>query len=188
MAVLLLLAAVSPAFARRHRPAPNPPLFPTAGSLLAQNREADQLGLLRIPNDRCLAELAGDGTLVPLPTSIALKSSVARHYALLRPAASAALAELAQDEYTVFHRSLTVSSATRPVTLQRRIRRWNRAAAPISGPTASVHSTGIAFDITRRGLTRQQQRWLEWRLWYWQQIGRALVEEERACFHVVATD
>jgi Family of unknown function (DUF5715) len=181
---ITLLLAVTPAFARRHRPAP-PPLFPTAGSLLAQNEAADRLGLPRIPNDACLREMVSGGSLVTLPLSPALKSHVARRFAYLRPTAVAALDDLAQAQYSIFHRPLTVSSAVRPVTLQRRIRRWNRAAAPVSGPTASVHSTGIAFDITRRGLTRSQQRWLEWRLWYWQQIGRVIVEEEKACFHVV---
>jgi hypothetical protein len=186
IALLLLLAI--PAFARRHHPAPNPPLFHTAGSLLAQNAEADRLGLLRIPNDRCLAEIVADGSLVPLPTSIALKSAVRRRFGFLRPVAAEQLAELAQDYYSAFKVPLIVSSAVRPVTYQRRLIRWNHSAAPVSGPTASVHSTGIAFDISRRHMNRNQQRWMEWRLWYLMQTGKVIVEEERACFHVVATD
>jgi len=50
----------------------------------------------------------------------------------------------------------------------------------------SVHETGIAFDISRRHLTRAQERWLEWRLWYQMQTQRLIVEQEfrQPCFHV----
>lgn len=183
---LFLLLAVNPAFARRHHPAPVR-LFPTAGSLVLQNEEADRNRLPRVKNDAMLAELVKDGSLSPLPLSIALKSTVPGKRAYLRPWATDALASLADDEYTEFHRPLTVSSAVRPVTLQRRL--WRSKSCPAAradGPAASVHPVGIAFDIGKKSLNREQRRWMEWRLFYLAAIGRVIVEEERACFHIVA--
>jgi hypothetical protein len=104
-------------------------------------------------------------------------------YAVLRPWAAELLSELSDAEYTVFHSYLPVSSATRPVIYQRRLARWNHAAAPAD---KSVHPVGIAFDVPKSRLSRMQRRWMQWKLWYWQQTGRAIVEEERTCFHVVA--
>jgi hypothetical protein len=69
------------------------------------------------------------------------------------------------------------------VIYQRRLARWNHAAAPAD---KSVHPVGIAFDVPKSRLSRMQRRWMQWKLWYWQQTGRAIVEEERTCFHVVA--
>jgi len=133
-----------------------------------------------------LAELVGDGSLVPLPVSRALRSTVPPRRAFLRPVAAAELAELSQSFYDAFEVPLIVSSAVRPLDVQRRLWRSRRVpAAPPTGPTASVHPTGLAFDIGKKRLTAPQRFWMEWRLWYWQQTGRAIVEEERACFHIV---
>ena len=161
-------------------------LFPTAGSLLAQNAEADRLHLSRVKNRAMLAELLSDGELVPLPESSAITSSVPAWRAVLRPWAADALLSIAQSYQAATGRPIRVDSATRPLDVQKRLWRWNRSAAPVSGPSASVHPTGIAFDLQRNGLTKGQRAWLEHRLWYLQASGRVIVEEERNCFHVVA--
>jgi hypothetical protein len=175
------------AFCRSRNHAPKPRLFPTEGSLLAQNAEADRLGLPRIQTDAELQELVADGSLVTLPISIALKPAVPRRYGYLKPQAAALALDLAQAFYTDFHRPLRLTSAVRTVRFQNRLRHWNRNAAPAHGEKASVHTTGLAFDIAWSGLTRTQKRWLEWRLFYLQGSGRALVEEEvhQPCFHIV---
>lgn len=182
--VCILLTACLSAAARRRPLAPV--LFPKTGSLLAQNAAADRMGLKRLKNASAMRELVSDGSLVPLPVGSALRSTVPQQRAFLQPFATEQLDSIAQAFFSVFGKPLFVSSAVRPLDVQRRLRWWNRNAAPVKGPTASVHPTGAAFDIGKRSMSREQRRWLEWRLWYLQNIGWAIVEEERACFHVVA--
>ena len=190
LALVLTVSLLAPAYARVHKVHAftkcrwSSPLFPATGSLARQDAEAERLGLKRVQDDRQLHELMADGFLVTIRSGRAQAVCIKRaDYAVLRPWAAELLSELSDDEYTVFHSYLPVSSATRPVTYQRRLARWNHAAA---APDKSVHPVGIAFDLPKSRLTRMQQRWLQWKLWYWQQTGRAIVEEERACFHVVA--
>ncbi len=186
-----LLLTTPAAFARHHRP-PKPKhvkitLFPTAGSLLAQNAEAEQNGLGRFRDKAGIAGAVQAGALVAVPTGRALRSTIVQSRGFLRPWAAALLGVLSEDEFSVFEKPLTVSSAVRPLDVQRRLWRSRRVpAAPPTGPAASVHPVGIAFDIGKKSLTKQQLRWLQFRLWYWQQIGWAIVEEEKHCFHVVA--
>jgi len=197
LAVLLL---VSPAFGLQHHARNSSKkgvsshkvyqekitLFPTAGSLLAQNQEVTRLGLSRVANRAMLAELAANGTLTPILPSSALKVSIAQERAYLRPWADEQLNSIAETFYAAWGKPLTVDSAIRPLDLQKRLWRSKRVpAAPPTGPLASVHPAGIAFDIGKKSLTKEQKRWLEWRLFYLQAIGWAIVEEERACFHVV---
>ena len=169
---LALVLTVTPAFARRHhRPVP-PRLFPTAGSLARQNEVANGMGLPRVTNRAMLSELVTDGSLAPLPISRALKSTVPPFRAYLRPEAAGLLADLSTDFYEIWNKPLTVDSAVRPLDVQRRLWRSRRVpAAPPTGPVASVHPTGLAFDIGKKSLTAQQRRWLEFRLFYWQAIG-----------------
>lgn len=187
---LAVLMLCTPAFGHRRLPRHQPPavkLFKTEGSLLAQNAAADRMRLPRVRNRAMLSELVGDGSLAPLPLGRCLKSSVARWRAFLTPFASGQLADIADAFCVAFEKPLRVDSAIRPLDVQQRLRRLiGRTAAPVSGPTASVHPTGAAFDLQRRGLTKTQLRWLEWRLFYLQAAGWVIVEEERACFHVVS--
>ncbi len=186
-----LLLTTPAAFARHHRP-PKPKhvkitLFPTAGSLLAQNAEAEQNGLGRFRDKAGIAGAVQAGALVAVPTGRALRSTIPTWRAYLRPHAAAELGSISETFYDTFEKPLTVDSAVRPLDVQRRLWRSRRVpAAPPTGPTASVHPVGIAFDIGKRSLTKEQRRWMQWRLFYLQAIGQVIVEEERACFHVVA--
>ena len=186
--LVLLFSLLTPAVAARHKHVHKVKtvctLFPTAGSLSRQGAEAERLGLKRIQDDRQLRQMTADGILVTILSGRAQVVCIKRaDYAVLRPWAAELLSELSDAEYTIFHRPLPVSSATRPVDYQCRLTRWNHAAA---APDRSVHPVGIAFDIPKSRLNRTQRRWMQWKLWYWQQTVRAIVEEERACFHVVA--
>ena len=191
--VLCFFLFASPCFALHHHRTvhkvkvhkPVSALFHTAGSLLAQNAEVDRLGLERIKNRSMLQELISDGELVPLPNCTAIVSQVPPWRAYTRPGTVEALRSISEDYYAVAHRPIRVDSAVRPLDVQKRLRRWNRSAAPVTGPTASVHPAGIAFDLQRNGLSRAQRTWLEVHLWYLQQLGRVIVEEEKACFHIV---
>ena len=186
--LLLSLTLSATAFAHSRKRVPTPALFTTIGSLRAQNSEADRLHLPRIQTKNELREIVQSGELVPIHTSEALKLKITGNHACLRPWAAEQAQSLAADFFLQARRSLTLTSAVRTVQEQKALRRWNPNAAPTTGEQASVHTTGIAFDISRTGLSRAQQRWLEWRLWYLQQTGKVIVEEEQKqpCFHIVA--
>jgi hypothetical protein len=160
---------------------------PSRYSLIAQNEAADALGLHTIKTPGELHELVQSGELVPLRTGGSLRVNCPADRAYVRPWVADFMQALAADYYHTFGTPLQVNSATRPLTVQRRLLRWNHNAAPIHGETASVHMRGIAVDIARRGLTRQQKAWLQMRLLYWAARGQAIVEEELAqpCFHTV---
>ncbi len=192
LTAMVLLSTAIPSYARsrHHAPPPGPHLFKTAGSLQAQNAEADSQRLPRIQNDAELRELIGDGELAAIPGNLSsLRSTVPHDRAYLRPWAADFLVLFSREYFDVFGRPLTLDSAVRTVKFQKRLRRWNRNAAPATGETATVHTTGIAFDLQRRKMNPAQLRWTEWRLFYLQSIGRVIVEEEvsrkNSCFHIV---
>lgn len=186
--LLLSLTLSATAFAHSHKRAVSSPvLFSTAGSLSAQNAEADRLHLPRIQTKNELHEIVQNGELAQVCTP-ALRVKPTGDRAYLRPWAAVLAESLAEDFYEQAHVQLTLTSGIRTVQEQRSLRRWNHNAAAPTGPQASVHTTGIAFDISRTGLSRAQQKWLEVHLWYLQQTGKVIVEEEyrEPCFHVVA--
>ncbi len=165
-------------------------LPPSRQSLLQQNQMINQMGLERIADERRLSSLVEAGTLVALPTTDAMKIAPSlpanRRYVLAE--VNSFLVRLASEYYAEFHQPLVVNSAVRPVTVQKWLRRHNASAAPVHGDTASSHEAGCTVDLSRR-LTKQQTRWLEWRLVYYAQAMQVvIVEEERHCFHIMVTE
>jgi hypothetical protein len=73
---------------------------------------------------------------------------------------------------------------------QLKLRRSNRNAAPESGDSASSHLAGITVDLAKRGLTREQHKWVEDYLKNFRDLGLVEAAEERrqACFHVMVSD
>ena len=57
-------------------------------------------------------------------------------------------------------RPLRITSLTRTVFTQRRLRRTNPSAAPADGPVISTHHTGAAVDVSKRGLSEEEIAWL----------------------------
>lgn len=184
-----ILWVCNPAHAlnHRHRIPEYRAFLPSRQSLLDQNAAADSLALPIIRTPAHMDELVQSGELVRLRATAALRVACPKGRAYVRPWVADFVDGLAADYYATFGKPLQVNSATRPQTVQRRLRRWNRNAAPITGETASVHMRGIAVDLQRRGTTRQQRAWLQLRLMYWVAMGRVIVEEElrQPCFHVV---
>jgi hypothetical protein len=185
--ILLLLLTV-PAFAahRRYLRSQTPMLFKALGSLQLQDAEVERLGLERFQNATRLKAAVGEGLLVPLPVNIAVRASCKRERAFLRSWAAEDVNFIGRGFYRRFGKPITVSSAVRPIDYQRNLRRHNGSAAPAIGEVWSVHPAGIAFDISRRHLTREQTHWLQWHLWYLQAIGWVIVEQERHCFHIAS--
>ena len=89
-----------------------------------------------------------------------------------------------------FHEQIQVNSAVRTVKVQKKLRRHNRNAAPADGDTASSHLAGITVDLQRRGMTKEQIRFVERYLFYLNALGLVEPEEERRhwCFHIMVSD
>ena len=63
-------------------------------------------------------------------------------------------------------------------------------AAPETGETASSHLAGVTVHIQRRGMTRQQVKWVEQYMMPLKDLGLIEPEEERRqwVFHVMVSD
>ncbi len=166
------------------------PMFRGSHAMLVrQNEEIDRLELPRIEDDDQLSQFEENGTLVRVRESRALEIApdLADTRKYCRPWTREFLEDFSQAFYQEFRQPIRVNSLVRTVEQQRRLRRHNGNAAPIDGETASTHLTGMTVDISRKGLTRQQQRWVE--QYFLPLKERGLIEpvEERrqAVFHVV---
>ncbi len=168
------------------------PLFrPTHDSLLRQNEEIDRLDLPRIQDDDELEALKLSGDLVPIVASDSLKIEPSldpsRRYC--RPWTRDFVQDLSEAYYSQFHDRIQVNSAVRTVKVQKKLRRHNRNAAPVDGDTASSHLAGVTVDLQRRGLTKEEIRFVERYLFYLNSLGLVEPEEERRhwCFHVMVS-
>jgi hypothetical protein len=170
----------------------NPMFRPSHDSLLRQNEEIDRIDLPRIQDDDQLEELKASHALVPIVESESLKIErrldPARRYC--RPWTRDFVEDLSQAYYKQFHAQIQVNSAVRTVKVQKKLRRHNRNAAPAEGDTASSHLAGVTVDLQRRGMSREQVRFVERYLWYLRELGLVEPEEERRqwVFHVMVSD
>jgi hypothetical protein len=170
----------------------NPVFRPSHESLLLQNSEIDRLELPRIQDDNELEALKASQDLVAITPSKFLRIDPRldpdRRYC--RPWTRDFLDDLSEDYYKRFHSQIQVNSAVRTVQVQRKLRRHNRNAAPEAGETASSHLAGITVDIQRRGMTREQVKWVEQYMVPLKGMGLVEPEEERHqwVFHVMVSD
>ena len=170
----------------------NPMFRPSHDSLLRQNEEIDRLELPRIQDDAELEELKASGALVPILESESLKIEhrlePSRRYC--RPWTRDFVEDLSQVYYQRFHAQIQVNSAVRTVKVQTKLRRHNRNAAPAYGDTASSHLAGVTVDLQRRGMSKEQIRFVQRYLFYLRALGLVEPEEERRhwCFHVMVSD
>jgi len=161
---------------------------PTHESLLRQNEEIDRLALPRYQNSDDLLIAVTNQELVPLPLSSALivdpRLDPQRRYC--RPWTAQFLTDLSYDFYTKFHEPLMVDSAVRTVEVQKKLRKWNRNAAPYEGESASSHLAGLTIDLARKRMTKAEVKWIEWRLLYYHARSWVIVEEEyhQFCLHI----
>jgi hypothetical protein len=179
---------------RRHMGILWNPLFkPSHDSLLRQNEEIDRLDLPRIVDDAQLEELKASHALVPIEASESLRiqPSLEQSRRYCRPWTRDFVSDLADAYHRQFpNDQIQVNSAVRTVKVQQKLRRHNRNAAPAEGDTASSHLAGITVDLQRRGMTKEQIRFVERYLWYLNAIGLVEPEEERRhwCFHIMVSD
>ncbi len=200
--LLLTLAVSSQAFAVRpmvspryhrmhrfHRIAWNPVFRPSHESLLLQNAEIDRLNLPRIRDDKELERLIANGDLVAIVPSESLRIQPsldpARRYC--RPWTLDFVEDISAAYYKEFHEQIQINSAVRTVLVQKKLRRHNRNAAPEKGETASSHLAGLTVDLQRRGMSRDQIKWMEEYMRPLKELGLIEPEEERRqwCFHIM---
>ena len=164
-------------------------LKPTHESLVRQNEAIDQMGLERIQNEFELSCLVKAGILVALPNTDAVKPAPSlpanRRYAL--PRTVFFLLSLSEAYRQQFGKALTVDSAVRPKSVQERLRRTNRAAAPVNGETASSHESGTTFDLSKK-MPRGELQWLRNMLGMYQAYDVVIVEEEKNCLHIMVLE
>jgi Family of unknown function (DUF5715) len=169
----------------------NPMFRPSHESLLIQNAEIDRLELPRIQDETELEALKADGSLVAIVPSetLRIEHSLDPSRRYCRPWTRDFVQDLSQAYYHRFHDQIQVNSAVRTVKVQKKLRRHNRNAAPAEGDTASSHLAGVTVDLQRRGLSKEQVRWMEHYLFYMKSIGLVEPEEERRhwCFHIMVS-
>lgn len=161
------------------------PLAPSHASLVRQNLCIDQMGLYRFQNEDEVQAAISRGVLLALPINqrlhVAPTLPLSRRYAL--PTTLHFLLVLSDAYRLRFGGYITVDSAVRDADTQRRLRRINPSAAPVSGETASAHETGAAVDVSKN-LSRAQLQWLRSMLSMYQAYNVVVVEEERRCLHI----
>lgn len=165
------------------------PTFPGSHDLLVQqNVELDRLQMPRIADEQELMRYEISQDLVPLSESQALKiaDSLADNRRYCRPWTRDFLQDFSDAFYSEFHTPLQVNSLVRTAEQQRKLRRHNHYAAPDSGDTASTHLTGVAVDLSRRGLTRDQYDWIRNYLMPLKAGGKVdPIEERQPVLHLV---
>jgi hypothetical protein len=164
---------------------------PSHESLLIQNAEIDRLELPRIEDETELEALKADGSLQEIISGEMLRFDPrldpSRRYC--RPWTRDFVGDLSQAFYNRFHQQIQVNSAVRTVKVQKKLRRHNRNAAPADGDTASSHLAGVTVDLQRRGMSKDQIRWMEHYLFYMKALGLVEPEEERHqwVFHIMVS-
>src|SRR5579863_317314 len=151
----------------------NPMFKPSHESLLIQNAEINRLELPRIQDETELEALKADGSLLPIRPSEALRiePSLDPSRRFCRPWTRDFTEDLSQVFYRQFHDQIQVNSAVRTVKVQKKLRRHNRNAAPAEGDTASSHLAGLTLDLQRRGMTKDEIRFVERYLFYLRALG-----------------
>jgi hypothetical protein len=203
MALLVGMAVCGQAFAVRQTPTKklhsskhslrhsrwNPMFRPSHESLLKQNEEIDRLELPRIADSDQLEELKLSEALVPINASqfVRFDPRLDPQRRFCRSWTRDFVDDLGEAYYRRFHDQIQVNSAVRTIVVQKKLRRHNRNAAPEYGETASSHLAGLTVDLQRRGMTREQVRFVERYLFYFHQLGLVEPEEERRqwVFHVM---
>ena len=149
------------------------------------------MDLPRIQDDAELEQLKASDDLVPILAGPTLRFDPRldpdRRYC--RPWTREFLDDLSAAYYQRFHTSIQVNSAVRTVKVQKKLRRHNRNAAPAEGEIASSHLAGITVDIQRRGLSREQIKWVQDYMLPLKEQGLIEPEEERHqwVFHVMVS-
>lgn len=178
---------------RRHWRVMWNPLFRGSHDMLVkQNLIIDELELPRIADDEELEQVISNDELVQLLESKALRiaPNLTENRRYCKPWTREFVEDFSQAFYEEFGKPIQVNSAVRTVEQQKKLRRRNRNAGPIEGETASTHLTGMTLDLSKRGLSRKEHKWIEQYFLPLKTAGLIDPIEERRqpVFHVVVFD
>ena len=164
------------------------PLYGTREVLLHQDEMAKQYGLTPIKNNTDLEKLIESNKLVPIPTSkyLTVSSKLPQIRRYCRPWVANFLQDISYAYYQQFKKPLVVDSAVRTQQFQKKLRRYNRNAAAVTGEAESPHLTGIAVDLNKRNFSERELFWMRQYLTFDALAGKLDVEEEfsQKCFHI----
>ena len=167
------------------------PLTARRGHLGRENALADREDLSRIRDRRMLRRFVRSGLLITLPreSKSYWVSGVPSWLRVTRPWTKRFIEQLAAGLHGLFGTRLKVTSLTRTVGVQRALATRNGNAAPARGRRQSVHLTGAAVDLSKRGLERREIRWLRHVLRRLTRQGLVSAIEERfqPHFHVLVS-
>jgi hypothetical protein len=170
----------------------NPLIRGSHESMLRQNEEIDRLGLPRIEDEDQLEELKANQELVQIRESKTLRihPQLDPSMRYCKPWTHDFLDDISTAYYDEFHTPLQVNSAVRTIEFQKKLRRYNKNAAPETGETASSHLAGLTVDIAKRGMSRKQHKWFEDYLANLRQHNLIEAAEERrqAVFHIMVSE
>ena len=187
--LLLSLVTFSGATSRRkhHHQYPRSPLA-THEAQIEQNQVIERLHLSRIKDDKQLHAMVLSGDLVSIPETLALSIDprLPKNRRYCRIWSLQLIQELARQYKERFGYPLMVTSAVRTVQVQIRLLRINHNAAKAHGEEASSHLTGATIDVSRKNMTKEENRWMEDALLLYSVEGRVIFIEEHGqlCFHV----
>lgn len=140
----------------------SPSLMARPGNLRRENAAASRDRLSRMRDEATLRRFVRSGLLVELPprTRTYEVAGVARDRRVVRPWAKRFIEQMADAHHTLVGAPLRVTGLIRTEDDQRRLRLVNRNAAPVRGPDRSTHLTGAAVDLSARGMSEAQLRWM----------------------------
>ena len=181
----LLLSTQADARVHRDRPRENKIFAANHSSVRLENEAADAMGVFRFMTQADVDEAVYADKLKALYDHsyyvVSPKLPLNRCYAL--PATVDFVNTLSLEFYRGFHKPLMVDSAIRSADVQRKLMRKNHNAAPAYGEYPSSHERGTTVDISKH-LTKEQYHWLILRLFYYREIDKVLVIQEKSCFHI----
>lgn len=178
-------------------PAAERPANALKGSIfeqIRQNRQADKEKLNRVKDDRELQKMKEMGLLVPIPQdrTVRIDPRLDARLRFVRPWVVRFISDIAAPYYAKFRRPLQINSAIRTIADQKALRKRNKNAAPIRGPTRSSHLTGSAIDIAKlengsKELPREELEWLRETLYELKKRNQIIAIEEfhQAVFHIM---
>jgi hypothetical protein len=175
---------------KKPAPRPNrpPELVGSKEQRIAQNLRAIELGLNQIQIETELKELAQNGTLVELtdtecyyvdrsvikrlrlPKSKKIRTEKETKPVFVYPWAKAYLEKVAGDYSKKFHKRWRVTSGARSLWFHHEMTRkgspyYTPFAAKAESPLEeSLHTRGNTFDISRRGMSLKEIKWMRNRL------------------------
>jgi uncharacterized protein YcbK (DUF882 family) len=134
----------------------------TTESQIIQNKQADRENLSRMEDQEMIDRFARLNLLTPVDDSTHsfYVHDIPDERRYLRPWAKLFLERLSRQYHARFHQPLRITSMVRTEDHQRKLQKRNPNAAAPSGEKRSAHLTGACIDISKKGMTREQMRWV----------------------------